>query len=127
MSSQTTSAEPRHIPPPEMRDDRPYCPRCHAMLRFEHDEYVCVACGYEYLLEPRDLEIIRQSRRGVRRAAAILAFPLAGIPLGGGFAVVAGLLVAGFIVSGWAKRRKRSRLTSATSVTSVGRAIPRRG
>jgi ribosomal protein S27AE len=107
-AAKTADAEPRHIKPPVMRNDLPYCPRCGTQLRFEHDEYACIACGYEYLLEPRDIELLRFARRPYRAAAAIAA-PIVAMPLGASVALLVGLAAVGYIAATRLRGRGRRR------------------
>ena len=111
MTSSTPSVEPRRISGPVMRAERPYCPRCDARLQFARDEYQCLACGYEYVLDVQELELLRGGRQPLRPAAAISGVPIAIGLVTGGTVAVAGLIaivVAAFVIS----RRFRS--------TSVG-------
>lgn len=107
MTSPAPAAEPTHVATPVIRANRPYCPRCEAELRFGRDEYVCFTCGYEYLLDDRELDLLREGRPLFRRAAAIDALPLAaGLTMGS--AVVTGLIVVGlgaFVVARWFRHR----------------------
>jgi ribosomal protein S27AE len=60
MSSSAPTVEPTHVPAPVIRANRPYCPRCDAVLQFNRDEYMCFTCGYEYLLEDREIDLLRE-------------------------------------------------------------------
>lgn len=107
MTSPTPTAEPTRVPAPVIRANRSYCPRCDAALQFNRDEYMCFACGYEYLLDERELDLLREGRGPFRRAAAIDALPLS-VGLMSGSTVLVGLLAIGlgvFVVSWWLRRR----------------------
>lgn len=95
MTASTSTTEPTHVPAPVIRTNRPYCPRCDALLRFSHDEYACLTCGYEYVLDVRELELLREGRQPLRPAASI-----AGLSLTAGFMTGSGLIVAGLIAGG---------------------------
>lgn len=95
MSSSTPTVEPTHVPAPVIRANRSYCPRCDAVLQFNRDEYMCFACGYEYLLDDREIDLLREGRQPFRRAAAIGALPLTAGIMTGSAVVVTGLIAVG--------------------------------
>ena len=108
MTSSTPTTEPTHVAAPVVRANRPYCPRCDAPLQFARDEYVCFTCGYEYLLDARELELFREGRQPHRRAAAIAVLPLTAGFMTGGTVVVAGLIAVGFAAFVVARRFRRT-------------------
>ena len=97
MTTSMSNAEPMRIAGPVMRADRPYCPRCDARLRFARDEYLCLACGYEYVLDARELELLRGGRQPLRPAAAITGMPITVGLLGGGAMAAAALIAIGVV------------------------------
>ena len=108
MTSPIPTTEPTHVAAPVIRANRPYCPRCDAALQFGRDEYVCFTCGYEYLLDDRELDLLREGRPPFRRAAAIEALPLTAGFLSGSAMVVVGLIAVGlgaFVAARWFRRR----------------------
>jgi len=93
MTTSTPDTEPRRIAVPVLRAGRPYCPRCEAALRFAHDEYACLACGYEYVLSEDELARLAGGRQPLRPAAAISGIPLAAL-VGAGSFLALGLVLA---------------------------------
>lgn len=103
MTSAAPSAEPRHIAQPVLRAGRLRCPRCDSRLQFDRQEFVCLACGYEYLPEPQELEALRRPRRAREMAAGIAVVALTV----DGLAIVAALIAVALLAPAHARRLGR--------------------
>lgn len=102
----TTTTEPRQVEHPRLQGHRLHCPRCASRLMFDGDEYLCVACGYEF---PAD-QLARDVRRELGRHGR--SRPVA-MGLGAGL-LAGGVLGRGLGLLGW---------LGATTATGVAAAV----
>jgi hypothetical protein len=71
MSSKQDDLAVIEIEKPRLHRGHPHCPRCDTRLRYDGAEFLCLACGYGY--GPDERELAETGRRSVARLPPGLA------------------------------------------------------